>query len=102
MADVGRKAIAQIKQSASEILKKRLPPEKAEALAEKLATGTWTHDYPLFAASARELGLPVSTDIPNGVLDLMKLYPQPVRQQGGGGVEYLPIPRHKEAVGREA
>jgi ClpP class serine protease len=102
MADVGRKAIAQLKQSASDILKKRLAPDKADALAEKLSTGTWTHDYPLFAATARELGLPVSTDIPNDVLDLMKLYPQPVRaQSGGGGVEYLPIPRQKEAISRE-
>jgi ClpP class serine protease len=103
MADVGRKAIAQLKQSASDILKKRLPADQADALAEKLSTGTWTHDYPLFAATAKELGLPVNTAIPNEVLDLMKLYPQPVRaQSGGGGVEYLPIPRQKEAVGREA
>jgi ClpP class serine protease len=98
MADVGRKAIAQLKQSASDILKKRLPADKAEALAEKLSTGTWTHDYPLFAAVAKDLGLPVNTNIPNDVLDLMKLYPQPMRaQSGGGGVEYLPIPRQKEA-----
>ena len=100
MADVGRKAIAQLKQSAGDILKKRLPVEKAEALAEKLSTGTWTHDFPLFAATAKELGLPISTEIPNDVLELMKLYPQPVRAQGGG-VEYLPIPRQKEAVSRE-
>jgi len=100
MADVGRKAIAQIKQSATEILRKRMAPEKADQLAEKLATGTWTHDYPLFASTAKELGLPVNTNIPDDVLDLMKLYPQPVRSQGGGGgVEYLPIPRHKEAMG---
>jgi ClpP class serine protease len=103
MADVGRKAIAQLKQSASDILKKRLPADKAEALAEKLSSGTWTHDYPLFAAVAKDLGLPVNTNIPNDVLDLMKLYPQPMRaQSGGGGVEYLPIPRQKEAVSREA
>jgi len=101
MADVGRKAIAQLKQSAGDILKKRLPVEKAEALAEKLSTGTWTHDFPLFAATAKELGLPISTEMPNDVLELMKLYPQPVRAQGGGGVEYLPIPRQKEAVSRE-
>jgi ClpP class serine protease len=103
MADVGRKAIAQLKQSASDILKKRLPSDKAEALAEKLSTGTWTHDYPLFADVVKDLGLPVNTNIPNDVLDLMKLYPQPMRpQSGGGGVEYLPIPRQKEAVSREA
>jgi ClpP class serine protease len=101
MADVGRKAIAQLKQSAGAILKKRLPVEKAEALAEKLSTGTWTHDFPLFAATAKELGLPISTEMPDDVLELMKLYPQPVRAQGGGGVEYLPIPRQKEAVSRE-
>ena len=103
MADVGRKAIVQLKQSASDILTRRLPADKADALAEKLSTGTWTHDYPLFAATAKELGLSVNTDIPNDVLDLMKLYPQPVRDQsGGGGVEYLPIPRQKEAFGKEA
>jgi ClpP class serine protease len=103
MADVGRKAIVQLKQSASDILTRRLPADKADALAEKLATGTWTHDYPLFAATAKELGLPVNTDIPNDVLDLMKLYPQPVRDHsGGGGVEYLPIPRQKDAFGKEA
>ena len=102
MADVGRKAIAQLKQSASDILKKRLPADQADALAGKLSTGTWTHDYPLFAATAKELGLPVNTDMPDDVLELMKLYPQPVHTQGGGGVEYLPIPRQKEAVGREA
>ena len=102
MADVGRKAIAQVKQSASDLLKKRLPADQAEALADKLSTGTWTHDYPLFAATAKELGLPVSIEMPDDVLELMKLYPQPVRTQSGGGVEYLPVPRQKEPVSREA
>jgi ClpP class serine protease len=96
LADVSRKAIAQLKQSASEILKKRLPAAEADALAEKLSTGTWTHDYPLFAAAAKELGLPVNTSMPDGVLELMNLYPQPVRAQSGGGVEYLPTPRHAQ------
>src|SRR5580704_2700249 len=91
-ADVGRKAIAQIKQTAKELLRRRLADDKAEALAEKLSTGTWTHDYPIFAPIAQELGLPVSTAMPNEVFELMSLYPQPVRQQAGG-VEYLPVPR---------
>jgi ClpP class serine protease len=102
LADVGRKAIAQVKASASDLLKRRLSSEQADALAEKLSTGTWTHDYPIFAATARELGLPVSTDMPNGVLELMKLYPQPTRAQSGGGAEYLPVPRQKEAMKRKA
>jgi ClpP class serine protease len=93
MADVGRKAIAQVKAAAQELLSHRRSADEAEKLAEKLSTGTWTHDYPIFAAKAKELGLPVSIDMPNEVLELMTLYPQPVRQQSGGGVEYLPAPR---------
>src|ERR1700723_3864750 len=95
-ADVGRKAIAQVKQAAGELLRRTLAADRAEALAEKLATGTWTHDYPIWARTAKELGLPVRTDMPNEVLELMSLYPQPVRTQSGGGVEYLPSPRQKE------
>ena len=102
LADVGRKAIAQVKQAASELLQRRLSVEQAQALAEKLSTGTWTHDYPIWAATGKELGLPVSTAMPNEVLELMKLYPQPVRAQSGSGVEYLPVPRQKEVVRRES
>ena len=97
-ADIGRKAIAQVKQSAGELMKRSLTAEQAGTLAEKLSTGTWTHDYPIWAATAKEFGLHVSTNMPDDVLELMKLYPQPVRTQSGGGVEYLPVPRQKEAT----
>src|ERR1700732_3346779 len=92
LADVGRKAIAQVKQAASELLTRRLAAEQADALAEKLTAGTWTHDYPIWASTAKSLGLSVSTDMPHDVLQLLTLYPQPVRMQGGG-VEYLPVER---------
>src|SRR6202521_4975766 len=93
LADVGRKAIAQVKQAASELLTRRLAAEQADALAEKLTAGTWTHDYPIWASTAKSLGLSVSTDMPHDVLQLLTLYPQPVRMQIGGGVEYLPVER---------
>ena len=93
LADVGRKAIAQVKQAASELLTRRLAAEQADALAEKLTAGTWTHDYPIWASTAKSLGLSVSTDMPHDVLQLLTLYPQPVRMQGSGGVEYLPVER---------
>jgi ClpP class serine protease len=96
MADVGRKAISQVKKAAQELLTRHLQPGEAEAIAEKMSTGTWTHDYPITAKQAREIGLPVSTDMPNEVLELMKLYPQPTHQKQIGGVEYLPVPRQKE------
>jgi ClpP class serine protease len=60
----------------------------AKALAEKLAGGHWTHDYALTAKEATELGLPVKIGMPGDVLELMKLYPQPLQRSG---VEYLPI-----------
>ena len=97
MADVGRKAIAQVRQTARDLLERKLPADKADSLAEKLSTGTWTHDFPIFASTAQELGLPVSTEIPKDVLELMSLYPQPMRTQGGG-VEYLPVPRNRETT----
>jgi ClpP class serine protease len=100
MADVGRKAIVQVKAGARDLLLRRMPAEQADALAEKLSSGAWTHDYPIWANTAKELGLPVSTDMPQEVLELMTLYAQPVRAQGGGGVEYLPIPRQKEVAKR--
>jgi ClpP class serine protease len=98
MADVGRKAIEQVKKTARDLLQRQLSPEQAEALANKLSTGTWTHDYPILPREAQEFGLKISTDMPNDVLELMSLYPQPVRQQPGG-VEYLPVPRQKPAAG---
>lgn len=89
LADVGRKAIAQVTETARSLLAARMESAEAEALATRLATGTWTHDYPIAAEEAREMGLPVSLEMPAEIMELMKLYPQPVRRQAGG-VEYLP------------
>lgn len=71
-----------------EVLTPQMEQAAAEALAEKLAGGYWTHDYALTAMEAKELGLPVRVGMPRAVLDLMKLYPQPVQRTG---VEFLPI-----------
>jgi ClpP class serine protease len=101
LADIGRKAIGQVKQAARELLDRQLPDDKAEALAEKLSTGTWTHDYPIWATLAAELGLPVNTNMPKEIMELMSLYPQPVRTQSGG-VEYLPVPRQKDTEQRRS
>jgi ClpP class serine protease len=100
LADVGRKAIEQIRVAARELLEGRLPSEKAHELACKLSEGTWTHDYPISAGEAKAMGLNVSTDIPNDIMDFLSLYPQPTRAQEGG-IEYLPIPRERPADRRE-
>jgi len=93
-ADVARKAIAQVKDAAGELLRRRLPAEAADALAEKLSIGAWTHDFPITASLAQELGFAVSTNMPREVLELMQLHPQPVRMQGGG-VEFIPVPHQR-------
>ncbi|MDW4549009.1 ATP-dependent Clp protease proteolytic subunit [Defluviimonas sp. D31] len=95
LADVARKALDQVIGAATALLSVRMPKEKAAALAGTLASGTWTHDYPIAAAEAAALGLPVATTMPEEVLTLMTLYPQPVRQSGG--VEFLPVPRERPA-----
>jgi ClpP class serine protease len=97
-ADVGRKAIGQVRSAARGLLEGRLPSEKADELAQKLSEGTWTHDYPIFAREAKAMGLNVNTDIPAEILALLALYPQPMRTQGG--VEYLPVPRTRHAARR--
>jgi len=88
LADVSEKALSQVKRGAVELLTPRMQPAAAEALAAKLAGGHWTHDYALTATEAADLGLPVKVGIPAQVMDLMKLYPQPIQQSG---VEFLPI-----------
>jgi ClpP class serine protease len=78
-ADIGQKAIDQLRRQACELMRAPLTPEATLALAEKLTSGRWTHDYPITAPKARALGLPVNTDLPPEMLDLLDLFPQPVR-----------------------
>jgi len=62
-----------------------------------LSQGTWTHDHPITYETARSFGVPVRADIPPEFLDLMSLYPQPVRHLPT--VEYLPEPRRHGGFG---
>jgi ClpP class serine protease len=88
LADVSEKALDQVKRGAVELMTPRLEQAKAEELAAKLAGGHWTHDYALTATEATKIGLPVTVGMPLEVMELMKLYPQPVQRSG---VEFLPI-----------
>ena len=55
MADVGRKAIAQVEAAVRRLLSDKMDAERAATVAAQLATGTWTHDYPISADEAREM-----------------------------------------------
>jgi ClpP class serine protease len=93
LADVARKAMAQVRTTVRELLSARMEVEAATALADKLTSGGWTHDYPLTAEEASALGLPVRTDMPGEIYDFMALFPQPTRTRAS--VEYVPLPHHR-------
>ena len=97
LADQAEKAIAQMRQEVTELLADKYPGEKAEEMAKLMTSGTWTHDYPITCERARVLGLPVNSDIPENVLRLMQLYPQPIRRQPS--VEYVPVPYRADRRG---
>jgi ClpP class serine protease len=98
LADVSRKAQAQIKDFVVGLLRDDHPAEKATELADMLSSGQWTHDFPLTVEMLRELGLPVATNLPVEVFELMELYPQLGRQRPS--VQFVPMPYRDPAQTR--
>ena len=88
LADQAKKAIEQVQATVRELLSGKYPDSVSETLSVMLSEGRWTHDFPITFELAKELGLNVSSDMPPQVLELMTLYPQPVRSNPT--VEYLP------------
>ncbi|MEC4815227.1 MAG: hypothetical protein SAK29_18405 [Scytonema sp. PMC 1069.18] len=95
MADLSRKAIQQVQRFVRTLLKDATPkqkvkPENIEGIIDALTTGRVTHDYPITAEEATEMGLPVTVGLPHPIYGLMDLYPQP--QGGRPTVQYIPMP----------
>ena len=91
LADVARKAQRQVRGLVERILAGNgWDLARAAALAEALTDGRWTHDYPITVEEARQLGLPVSTEMPPEVYQFMQLFPQPGARRPS--VEYVPAP----------
>ncbi len=100
LADQAEKAIDQVYAAVRELLADKLPDDRANEVAKALSEGRWTHDYPITPQAAQELGLNVSTDIPEEFLHLLQLYPQPVRKQPS--VEYVPYPYRGDRPNRNS
>src|SRR5256714_4824963 len=79
LADQAEKALFQMEHEVTELLADKYPNEKAGELAKLLASGTWTHDFPITCERGQELGLPDRDDIPANILRLMQLSPHPIR-----------------------
>ncbi|MEN3355434.1 MAG: hypothetical protein V7640_3592 [Betaproteobacteria bacterium] len=90
LADIAAKARAQVATFVAQILSKHFPADQATKLAIALSEGRWTHDFPITVQLAREMGLPVKTDMPLKVYQLMDLYPQANTQRPS--VIYVPTP----------
>jgi ClpP class serine protease len=92
LADVAQKAVNQIQVTLERLLKMSsgISDDRAADLALILSSGRWTHDYPITVDEAEELGLPISTDMPEEVYQMMSLYPQ--TSQRRPTVEYIPMP----------
>lgn len=89
LADVAAKARVQVASFVAGLLAMRMPRKQAEALAVALSEGRWTHDFPITVQAAKELGFPVTTNMPRAVYDLMDLYPQANAQRPS--VIYVPM-----------
>ncbi|MCD6364196.1 MAG: ATP-dependent Clp protease proteolytic subunit [Synergistetes bacterium] len=98
LADIAKKAIDQVYKFVYSLLEDKMGSEKADKIARALTEGRWTHDYPLTYDELKEMGLPVSKEMPEEVFALMELYPQ--TSQRRPSVQYIPLPYHKEANGR--
>lgn len=98
LADVARKAMEQVRNTVQNILADHMELEKARELAQTLSEGRWTHDYPITVEEARQLGLPVSPEMPDEICKLMNLYRQPAQKRPS--VQYVPIPYRGEEGGR--
>jgi ClpP class serine protease len=94
LADLAQKAAQQLEATAKELLARSQTSEKSAELAKLLSSGNWTHDYPITFDEASRLGLKVSSATPRDVMQLMSLYPQPLKRQPS--VEYLPVRRHAD------
>jgi ClpP class serine protease len=91
LADVAIKARMQVAAFVAQVLLKHQPRDRALALAAALSEGRWTHDFPITVEAAKALGLPVSTNMPPQVYELMDLYPQ--AGAGRPSVIYVPLNR---------
>jgi ClpP class serine protease len=87
LADLAEKAISQLESIVGELLDGKMDAAAIEAASKVLTSGIWTHDFAITCHQAKELGLDVSKNIPNEILELIALYPQPI--MGVPSVEYL-------------
>jgi len=94
LVDIAAKAQNQMREFVAGLLRDRMDAGRADRLSRLLVEGTWTHDYPITLEQARDLGLPVTVGMPDGIYRLMDLFPQAMSSRPS--VTYIPIPYREE------
>nr|WP_206707554.1 ATP-dependent Clp protease proteolytic subunit [Koleobacter methoxysyntrophicus] len=99
LADIAEKAVRQVEERVYNLVKDKIPEDKAKALAAKLSRGEWTHDYPITCDQLAELGFPICDKLPKEIYDLMDYYPQPPQRRPS--TQYIPVPYfdRKDSIG---
>ncbi len=99
LADVSEMAIRQLQSAAYELLSGTVSDNAAKAIAEQLSAGRWTHDYPIIPSHAEELGLNVTTQMPQDIMTLMALFPSSL---AGASVKAVDVVEAKSASGHQS
>jgi len=94
MADISAKALRQVEDFAYYLLAGKMEASTAQEVAYTLASGQWTHDYPITAEKLQALGLPVTTGLSRDIYRLMEMYPQPAQRRPS--VQFIPVPYEDE------
>ncbi len=90
LADVAEKALNQMKALVREFLSGKVPEDRVDEIVEDLVSGKYTHDYPITVDILKKWGIPVKTEVPPEIYELMELYPQ--ARSSRPNIEYLPYP----------
>ena len=92
-AEEAQKAITQVRELLKKILEGKCSEGRMDNIIEEFVSGKYTHDHPFMAdAAQRLLGECVTTDVPQEVYDLMKLFRMEIGRRRPG-VEYVPLSR---------
>ncbi len=90
-AEEAAKAMEQMNALLRKILAGKCGDDKMDVIINEFVSGKYTHDHPFMAEDAKALlGDCVSTDVPEEVYELMKLYRMEVGRSRPG-VEYVPF-----------
>jgi len=92
-AEEAQKAITQVRGLLKKILEGKCSEGRMDNIIEEFVSGKYTHDHPFMADDAQKLlGECVTTDVPQEVYDLMKLFRMEIGRRRPG-VEYVPLSR---------